>query len=110
MISLRRLVGNATVSVIQTIVSFVVLFVLYRYLIHQLGSEQLGLWSLVLASTSIARLSEMGLTGSVVNFVARYHALKDNEQAAEIVQTAAISIACVMGVLCLAVYPLLDNL
>jgi O-antigen/teichoic acid export membrane protein len=110
MFDYRRLITNASISVIQTIFSGIVLFILYRYLIEYLGSEQLGLWSVVLASTSVTRLSDMGLTGSVVKFVARYYALKDNKQASEVVQTAAISIACVMGVLCLAVYPLLDNL
>ncbi|WP_081987075.1 oligosaccharide flippase family protein [Methylotenera sp. G11] len=110
MINTRRFISNASVSVAQTVISSLILFVLYRYLIDHLGSEQLGLWSVVLASTSIARLSEMGLTGSVVKFVARYYALKDNKQAAEIVQTAAISIAFIMGFLCLAAYPLLDNL
>lgn len=109
MINTRRLVSNATVSVAQTIISGLVLFLLYRYLIDQLGVEQIGLWSVVLASTSVARLSDMGLTGSVVKFVARYRALREDVQAAHVVQTAAISVAAVMSVLCIAVYPLLDN-
>lgn len=109
MINTRRLFSNAAVSVAQTIISGLVLFILYRYLIDQLGSKQLGLWSVILASTSVARLSDMGLTGSVVKFVARYRALNDDEQAAHIVQTAALSIAGVMAILCLAVYPLLDK-
>jgi len=108
-LNLNRLITNASVSVIQTVISGLVMFVLYRYLIDNLGSEQLGLWSVVLAGTSVARLSDMGLTGSVVKFVARYHAVKDEVQAAEIVQTAVISIACVMAVLCLVIYPLLDD-
>jgi O-antigen/teichoic acid export membrane protein len=106
----RKLTRNATVSVVQTIISGVVLFLLYRYLISQLGAEKLGLWSVVLASTSVARLSDMGLTGSVVKFVARYRALNDDEQAAHAVQTAALSIAGVMAVLLIAVYPFLDTL
>lgn len=105
----RRLISNATVSVVQTIISGLVLFLLYRYLINHLGADQLGLWSVILASTSVARLSDMGLTGSVVKFVARYRALKDDDQASEVVQTAAISIALVMAVLVLMIYPLLDG-
>ncbi len=105
----QKLTRNAILSVIQTIASGLVLFALYRYLINHLGSDQLGLWSVILASTSVARLSDMGLTGSVVKFVARYRALRDDEQAAEVVQTAAISIAIVMAMLVLAVYPLLDG-
>lgn len=103
-----RLISNAAVSVVQTVISGVLLFLLYRYLLGHLGTEQLGLWSVILASTSVARLSELGLTGSVVKFVARYRALGDDAQAATVVQTAAISIALVMAVLGLAIYPLLD--
>jgi len=109
LINTRRLFSNAAVSVAQTIISGLVLFILYRYLIDQLGTKQLGLWSVILASTSVARLSDMGLTGSVVKFVARYRALNDDKQAAHIVQTAAVSIAGVMALLCLGVYPLLDK-
>lgn len=109
MSSSQRLISNASVSVVQTIISGLVLFVLYRYLIDHLGTKQLGLWSVILASTSVARLSDMGLTGSVVKFVARYRALNDDIQAADVIQTAAISIAGVMGILCLIIYPLLDN-
>jgi len=109
MVNTRRLISNATVSVAQTIISGLVLFFLYRYLIDHLGVEQIGLWSVLLASTSVARLSDMGLTGSVVKFVARYRALKEDKQAADAVQTAAISVATLMSVLCIVVYPLLDN-
>ena len=110
MFSSRSLINNATVSVVQTIISGVVLFLLYRYLINHLGSEQLGLWSVILASTSVARLSDLGLTGSVVKFVARYRALNDDEKASAVVQTSSISIALIMGVLALIIYPLLDGI
>ena len=51
----------------------------------------------------------MGLTGSVVKFVARYRALQANAQAAAAVQTAAISVALVMALLALGIYPLLGK-
>ena len=60
---------NARVSIAQTIVVGLVLFILYRYLLATIGVEQLGLWSVVLASTSISRISELGLSGSVVKFL-----------------------------------------
>ena len=48
----------------------------------------------------------MGLTGSVVKFVARYRAHQDEVQAAAVVKTAAISSAITLGVLLIALYPL----
>lgn len=101
------LIRNATSSVAQTVISGVVLFLLYRHLLNHLGAEQLGLWSVVLASTSVARLSDLGLSGSVVKFVARYRALADNIQAGAVIQTAAISIGIGIAVLGVVAYPLL---
>lgn len=110
MIKSKRLINNAVVSAFQAVVSGVVLFLLYRYLIAHLGMELLGLWSVILASTAVARMSDLGLTGSVVKFVAKYHSVNMDKQASEIVQTAAISIAIFMAVLLMMVYPLLDDL
>ncbi len=104
------LARNVSLSVVQTVTSGLVLFLLYRYLIVHLGPEQLGLWSVILAGTSVAGLSDMGLTGSVVKFVARYRALGDGDGAASIVETAAISIAVIMGALILAAYPLFEKI
>jgi O-antigen/teichoic acid export membrane protein len=72
MINSRRIFSNAALSVLQTGISAILLFFLYRYLLVRLGPEQLGVWSVVLASTSVARLSDMGFSGAVVRFVARH--------------------------------------
>lgn len=106
----KRIFTNATFSVIQTIVSGITLFILYKFVIDRLGTVQLGLWSVILASTSVARLSDLGITGSVVKFVARYLARNEPENAASVVQTAVITIAVTMAVVCLAVYPFLDKI
>ena len=105
----QRFIRNSTASILQTILSVLILFFLYKHLIVHLGSEQLGLWSVILASISFARLSEMGLAGSVVKFVARYIGLGEKVQAAEIIQTAAISIATIMAIFCFLGYFLLDK-
>jgi len=106
-ITARRLASNAGLSALQVLVSGVLLFLVYRHLLRQLGAEQLGLWSVLLASTSVARLSDLGLTSGVVKFVARYRARQDETSASEVVQTTATSIALGMGVVLLALYPLL---
>jgi hypothetical protein len=53
----------------QTLVQTAVLFLVYRYLIGELGIERLGVWGIVLATTSVARVSELGLSGSVTKLV-----------------------------------------
>jgi O-antigen/teichoic acid export membrane protein len=106
-ITARRLASNAGLSVLQVLVSGVLLFFVYRHLLKQLGAEQLGLWSVLLASTSVARLSDLGMTSGVVKFVARYRARQDEASASEVVQTTATTIALGMGLVLLALYPLL---
>lgn len=103
----RLLFKNATFSVVQTIVSALLLFFLYRFLLHTLGAEQLGIWAVVLASTSVARLSDMGLSGAALKFVARNLATGNREAASHVVQTASLSIGAVLAVLLVAIYPLL---
>ena len=48
------------------------LFLLYRFLIRSIGVERLGVWSLVLATTSVVTLANQGFASSIVKFVAQY--------------------------------------
>jgi O-antigen/teichoic acid export membrane protein/acetyltransferase-like isoleucine patch superfamily enzyme len=105
----KKIYTNASISVVQTVTSAVLLFFLYRYLLDKLGAEKLGIWSVVLASTSVGRLSDMGFSGAALKFVARCLAYNDQKKAASIVQTAALSIGLLLAVLAFAVYPLLER-
>lgn len=94
----------------QTLVQTAVLFFLYRYLIGRLGIEQIGVWAVVLATASAARVSELGLAVSVTKFVATYRAQGDELAVRETVQTAAISLGAILSVILLAIYPALVRL
>lgn len=103
----KQIVRNASATVVQVVVTGILLFVLYRFLLETIGIEQLGVWSVVLATTSISRISELGLTGSVVKFVAKYVGQNDNSKAGDIIQTAVLSLGVFVGlILCLAYFPL----
>lgn len=102
----RRIFINATGAVTQTVVLGATLFFLYRYLLNVLGVEKLGVWSLVLASTSVTRVANLGLTGSVVKFVAKYVARDDLIAVSKVLQTSLISIGVAMGLLLCVFYPI----
>jgi O-antigen/teichoic acid export membrane protein len=106
----KRLLNNAAVAAMQTIISAFLLFFLYRFLLKQLGAEQLGIWAIVLASTSIGRLTDMGLAGAVTKFVANSHAAGDLEKASNFVQTAALTIAGALACLAIISFPILQIL
>jgi O-antigen/teichoic acid export membrane protein len=89
----RRLIVNAGSSVVQIIVSSISLFILYRFLLDTIGISQLGIWSLVLAVSSMVQVSDFGLSGSIVKRVADFEAVGDTRSMSRVIQTAAISMA-----------------
>ena len=99
------LIKNVFSSAGQTVAQTVVLLVLYRFLLDSIGVEKLGIWSIVLATASAARVSELGMAGSVTKFVAGYRAQGDDHAAAEALQTAVVSIGVVLGIVLILVYP-----
>jgi O-antigen/teichoic acid export membrane protein len=103
----NRLANNIFSAAWQAIIQTVVLIVLYRYLAFRIGVDQLGIWSVVLATASSARISELGFGGSIVKFVANYRARGDDQAAAECLQTAAISVGALSIIMVLIAYPLL---
>jgi O-antigen/teichoic acid export membrane protein len=90
--SKKKVLKNAVISVIQVIVTSITLFMLYRLLISTIGIARLGVWSAVLATTSVANIANFGLSGSVVKYIAKYIATGDEKKVTGVIETAAISI------------------
>ena len=106
----RRLLKNVGFSVLQVLVVAATLFVLYRLLLDTIGIRKLGIWSLVLASTSLSGVGGLGMSGSVVKFVAQYDARGECGNAERVVQTAFWSIAIFSGIFLIAAYPVCSYL
>jgi O-antigen/teichoic acid export membrane protein len=103
----RKVLINAVMSIAQVIVISSVLFILYRFLLGTIGVEQLGVWSLVLATTSVIQAANFGLSGSVVKFVAKYVARREDNNVSGVIQTAVISLSVIVGLLLIIGYPLI---
>lgn len=103
----KQVIRNAGMSVVQIILITLIYFVLYRYLLDNIGIEQFGIWSVVLASTSVTQIANFGLSGSVVKFVAKYLARGEHEAVSKVIQTAVISIALSIGSVLLVGYPII---
>jgi O-antigen/teichoic acid export membrane protein len=93
-------------SIGQIIVVSIALFFLYRYLLDVIGAEQIGLWSLILATTAVSQIANLGLSGSIVKYVAKYAAREDADRIIQLVETAVTSVAVVMGLLLVVFFPL----
>lgn len=101
----RRLFLNAITTFAQVLTSAAVLFFLYRFLLRTIGVEKLGIWALVLATTSAVTLASQGFSTSIVKFVAKYAALEESESVSLLIQTAILATAGAIGVASILLYP-----
>jgi O-antigen/teichoic acid export membrane protein len=101
----RQVFLNALTTLLQVIGNAAILFFLYRFLIRAIGIEKLGIWSLVLATTSVVTLANQGFATSVVKFVAKYAAREKPDDVCALVETALISIGAALGAALLLLYP-----
>ena len=65
-----RMARNTLWNVAEVIIGAAVLFLLYRLIIAKLGVEALGIWALVLATTAVAKLADVGVASGLGRFVA----------------------------------------
>jgi O-antigen/teichoic acid export membrane protein len=96
-----RLFSNVSANIFQFAFSSITLFVLYKLVAIKLGLSLLGVWSVVIASTSIARLGEMGLAGSVTQHIAKDISDESSKKTAFTVETALLSAIGVVSLIIL---------
>jgi O-antigen/teichoic acid export membrane protein len=102
----RQLFLNASTTLLQVLGSAAILFLLYRFLIRTIGIDGLGIWSLVLATTSFVALANQGFSTSLVKFVAQYAARENHEVVARLLETALLSVGFGLAIVELGLYPL----
>lgn len=104
------LTRNALANALQTLASAGLLFALYRFINSTLGVEQLGVWSVVLATVSASRLADFGLSAGVIRFVARDRARGELDRAGQVIDSAALALMASVGVVLPLLYPLIAKL
>ncbi|MCG2618073.1 oligosaccharide flippase family protein [Terrimonas sp. NA20] len=100
----KRIFVNAGVSVVQVIVSGFVLFFLYKFLLNEIGAGLLGVWSLIMATSSMANLANFGLTSGLVKFVAEYRAKGKISELYPLIFTGLISMAVFISIAIAVIY------
>ena len=106
----HKIAINGLVSMFQVFLSGSMLFFIYRFLIKHIGMEEFGLWSIIMTTTSFAKLSEIGMSGRVTKFVSMHIANKKEDQACDVIQTSVLTIAVMMGSVILIAYPISDEI
>lgn len=100
----KRVAGNVRITLVNVLFSGVMLFILYRYLLETIGIEKIGVWSVVLATTSVSNIGGLGLSGSVVKFVAKYIANGSFVTAVEVIETAVLSVGIIIAIILMVAY------
>lgn len=108
MIAKRHVLINAAMATAQVVVIGISFFAIFRFLLGTVGIEKVGIWSLVLATTNVTRIGELGFANSVLQFASRYLAKGEPLRTAKVIETAAITVAGLGGIAILLVYPLLE--
>ncbi|MEO0557745.1 MAG: oligosaccharide flippase family protein [Bacteroidota bacterium] len=89
---------NALAGAVQTILSAGLMFVFYRVILDTVGADGLGVWSVVLATTNAARVSELGLSGSAVKYTAGRLARGDHDAASRVIETTVLTVGALIAV------------
>jgi len=89
--SLRK---NTYSSIGQVIFTGVTLFLLYRFLVQEVGLKLLGIWSLLLSISTSVGILNSGFTGSIVRYIAEFHADKNDKAIVKLIRTFFTAIFC----------------
>jgi O-antigen/teichoic acid export membrane protein len=74
-------------------------FVVTPYLIYKLGSERYGIWSLVFSVVGYYALVDLGFRSAAVRYAAHFHALGEDDNVNELVNTLFVYFSAVALVL-----------
>ncbi|MES2411907.1 MAG: polysaccharide biosynthesis C-terminal domain-containing protein [Bacteroidota bacterium] len=88
----NKLIKNSLSAIIQVIIVGLVYLLLYRYLLDAIGIELLGVWSLIIATTSLALIANFGISTSIIKFVSTYYTRGDFESLKKLIFTSCVFI------------------
>lgn len=106
----KNLKINALSSVAQTLLNLGLMVLLYRQVVVHLGTDRLGVWAIILSSTTFFNLSNLGFSGGVTPFVSTYHAQDTPQKVIQTIQTASSFTAVATGLLGALAYPFVSQI
>ena len=107
------LTANAVSNYVRFVLSMVCMFLMTPFVISQLGTEDYGLWMLILCIVGYFELLDCGLATATVKFVSSAKGAGDDNRRDSLVSTlwfTYLGIAVVMGLLSIALYCSFDSL
>ncbi|MFT3737373.1 MAG: oligosaccharide flippase family protein [Breznakibacter sp.] len=102
----KRTIVNIITSGGQVALIGVIYYFLYKYLLDELGVELLGVWSVVMSTSSIANIADLGIATSMVRFVALYDHRKNLARIPQLIFTGFMFNIVIFIPSCLIIWPI----
>jgi len=112
-LGLKRIVVNTVTSQVDRAVDAVVFLVLIPFVVHTVGKEEWGLWSLIWAVVSLFTLIDLGFGTSVVKYVADARGKRDPARLRRVICTlfwVFVAQSTVLAVVSFSLYQNFDSL
>ena len=90
-----QIIKNVSSSWIGLAANVLVGIFLSPYILHHLGNAAFGIWVLIFSITGYYGLFDFGIRSSVLRYVSRFLATKDQEALGRVINTSLFSYSCV---------------
>lgn len=104
MINKKRFSINIAFTLFQFVSAVLIYYFLYKFLLKQLGVDQVGIWSIVLAISSTANIANLGVGSSVVRFTAKFSHVNDYASVNRLLYIALVLIGSLFFLAGLIIY------
>ena len=93
----RRILINSVSNVLFYVIQVAVVFFVSPLMVHGLGDDRYGAWTLVNSVTAYLALADLGIGAAVLRYVARFAGLHDEEAINRVFSTSLSMFACAGG-------------
>ncbi len=102
----KKTIINVLTSGGQVALIGLIYYFLYRFLLDQLGVKLLGVWSVVMSTSSVANIADLGIATSMVRFVSLYEHKNNLKRIPKLIFTGVILNIFIFIPICIIIWPI----
>lgn len=100
----KKLGLNIFFSLSQIVITGLVYYFLYKFLLTNLGAEVMGVWAIVLSISSTANIANLGIGSGVIRYTALFNTNDQRPQIDKLVYTSVMLLAGFFLVIIVVIY------
>jgi len=93
----KSLLKNSSWNWLLFLINAVITFWMSPFLVHHLGNERYGFWTIIVSLIGYYGLMDIGIRNALVRFVAKFHAEQNFEKLNQVVCTGFAVFCCAAG-------------